>query len=93
MVLITDVLPNSRAAKAGIMAGDTLVSINEREINDVLDYRFHLANKRIYLKLLRNGEELSKQIIKVNTTILVWILKHLLWTKSILVKISVFSAS
>ena len=64
MVLITDVLPNSRAAKAGIMAGDTLVSINEREINDVLDYRFHLANKRIDLKLLRNGEELSKQIIK-----------------------------
>lgn len=64
MVLITDVLPNSRAAKAGIMAGDTLVSINEREINDVLDYRFHLANKKIDLKLLRNGEELSKQIIK-----------------------------
>ena len=64
MVLITDVFPKSRASKAGIIAGDTLVSINGREINDVLDYRFHLANKIIDLKLLRNGEELSKQIIK-----------------------------
>ena len=64
MVLITDVFPKSRAAKAGIAAGDTLVSINGREINDVLDYRFHLANKKIELKLLRNGEELTKQIIK-----------------------------
>ena len=64
MVLITDVFPNSRAAKAGIIAGDTLISINEREINDVLDYRFHLVNRTIVLKLLRNGEELSKQIVK-----------------------------
>ena len=64
MVLITDVFPNSRAAKAGILAGDTLVSINEREINDVLDYRFHLANRTVTLKLLRNGEELSKKIVK-----------------------------
>ena len=64
MVLITDVFPNSRAAKVGIIAGDTLISINDRDINDVLDYRFHLANKKIELKLLRNGEELSKQIIK-----------------------------
>ena len=64
MVLITDVFPNSRAAKAGILAGDTLVSINERDINDVLDYRFHLANRTVVLKLLRNGEELLKKIVK-----------------------------
>ena len=64
MVIITDVLPNSRAFKAGIIAGDTLVSINGREINDVLDYRFHLANKSVILKILRNGEELSKTILK-----------------------------
>ena len=64
MVLITDVLPNSRAFKAGIIAGDTLVSINDREINDVLDYRFHLANKTVTLKILRNGKELSKTILK-----------------------------
>ena len=64
MVIITDVLPNSRAFKAGIIAGDTLVSINDREINDVLDYRFHLANKSVTLKILRNGEEFSKTILK-----------------------------
>ena len=64
MVQITDVLPNSRAQKAGILAGDFLVSINDREINDVLDYRFHLANKSVLLEILRNGESLKFEISK-----------------------------
>jgi len=64
MVLITDVLPRSRAEKAGILAGDTLVSINGREICDVLDYRFHLANKTVNIALLRNGETITKIINK-----------------------------
>ena len=64
MVTITDVMPKSRAAKAGMMAGDVLVSINDKEINDVLDYRFHLANKEIVLLTLRNGEELEFRIVK-----------------------------
>ncbi len=64
MVQITDVLPNSRAQKAGILAGDFLVSINDREINDVLDYRFHLANKTILLELIRNGEPFKIEILK-----------------------------
>ena len=64
MVLITDVFPKSRAQKAGIMAGDTLISINNREINDVLDYRFHLANRTVELKLLREGQQYTAQIIK-----------------------------
>lgn len=64
MVLITDVMPRSRAEKAGIYAGDTLVSINGREINDVLDYRFHLANRSVELCILRDGESITKKIIK-----------------------------
>ena len=64
MVLITDVMPKSRAEKAGIYAKDMLVSINGREINDVLDYRFHLANRCVELCILRNGEIITKKIIK-----------------------------
>ncbi len=64
MVEITDVLPRSRAYKVGILAKDKLVSINGREINDVLDYRFHLANTVVELRLIRDGEEIVKVIRK-----------------------------
>ena len=56
MVKITSVARRSRAARAGIRAGDTLVSINGCEITDVLAYRFYLADVRLSLSLLR-GEE------------------------------------
>ena len=64
MVTITDVLPNSRAQKAGIEAGDILVSINKKEINDVLDYRFYLANKSITLTVIHDGKTKKHKIKK-----------------------------
>ena len=64
MVIITDVLPKSRAERAGILSGDALLSINGKEINDVLDYRFYLANRDITLLVLREGEERSFKISK-----------------------------
>ena len=64
MVTITDVLPNSRAQKAGIEAGDKLVSINKKEINDVLDYRFYLASKSVTLIILRDGKQKKFKIKK-----------------------------
>lgn len=57
MVKIVSVDKNSRAEHAGIQSGDILISINGREICDVLDYRFFLAEKSISLKLERNGSE------------------------------------
>ena len=59
MVKITDVLLDSRSHKAGIQAGDILVSINGNEIRDVLDYRFYLTEKSVALALLRDGKEYS----------------------------------
>ena len=56
MVRIVSVAAHSRAERAGIAPDDTLLQINGREINDVLDYRFHLANRRITLQLSRGGE-------------------------------------
>ena len=64
MVKITAVDNNSRAMRAGICSGDILVSINDREINDVLDYRFHLANRSLDILIKRNGEELRFSIFK-----------------------------
>ncbi len=64
MVRIEFVGKHSRAEHAGIKADDVLVSINGREINDVLDYRFFLAEKEITLSLLRSGEPLTVKIKK-----------------------------
>ena len=64
MVTITYVLPNSRAEKAGIVSGDVLVSINKKEITDVLDYRFYLASKNISLVILRDGKHKKVKIKK-----------------------------
>ena len=64
MVRICEVTPRSRAERAGILKDDLLVAINDREINDVLDYRFHLANKEITLCILRNGEQIEFNISK-----------------------------
>ncbi len=64
MVRITDVLPNSRAANVGILAGDTLISINKMPINDVLDYRFYLANKSVVILVLRDGKQKKFKIKK-----------------------------
>lgn len=65
MVKIVSVDKGSRACNAGIMGGDILISINGREINDVLDYRFFLAEISIALKLSRNGEEYETVIRKM----------------------------
>ena len=64
MVTITDVLPKSRAARAGIAAGDVLHKINQKEIRDVLDYRFYLAEKEITLSLSRGGSPYEVRIKK-----------------------------
>ena len=64
MVKIEFVEKNSRAYRAGIKCGDFLDKINGREINDVLDYRFFLAEKNVALSILRDGERLTVEIKK-----------------------------
>lgn len=66
MVEITGVLPHSRAARAGILTGDILLEINSHKINDVLDYRFRLADEVVVLKLHR-GPEIVEVKIKKDT--------------------------
>ena len=64
MVKITDVEHRSHAERAGILPGDTLLYINGNEINDVLDYRFYLTERRVEITYLRDGEEKLAVITK-----------------------------
>jgi putative radical SAM enzyme (TIGR03279 family) len=64
MVKITSVEKGSRAEKSGILAGDILITINENQINDVLDYRFYLTERHVEIGLSRDGEEYSVSIKK-----------------------------
>ena len=54
-VQIEAVTPGSPAARARIRPGDTLLEINGREIDDVLDYRFFIPDTRLKLTLSSGG--------------------------------------
>lgn len=64
MVKICEVENGSRAFRKGVIAGDTLISINNNPINDVLDYRFYLSEKVVTLFCSRSGKEYSVTIKK-----------------------------
>ena len=64
MVKIKDVIPGSTAKAVGILPGDELISVNEHEIRDVLDYRFYLTDTSVRLRLCRNGEEFTLRLTK-----------------------------
>ncbi len=63
MVTIQYVAPHSLAEKAGLRSGDILVTINDEEIEDVLDYRFYLADTHIRLAC-RRGEQTLEAVIR-----------------------------
>ena len=64
MVEIKDVYRKSRAFRAGIRAGDVLLSINGNPVADVLDYRFYLAEKKVTLDCLREKKPYQVTIKK-----------------------------
>ncbi|MBR3968935.1 MAG: DUF512 domain-containing protein [Clostridia bacterium] len=63
-VIIKDVEKKSPAAKAGIKAGDTLVSLNDNIIMDVLDYRFYQNNEKIIAEIINSKNKIKKVKIK-----------------------------
>ncbi|MBR2848133.1 MAG: DUF512 domain-containing protein [Clostridia bacterium] len=64
MVTITDIVKGSLAARAGVRAGDILISVNGHDIRDVLDYRFYLAESRLTMKIHRGPELFDVSIRK-----------------------------
>ncbi len=63
-VVVENVCPDSYGEKAGVLAGDEIVKINDHEIFDVLDYRFYIQSRKLKLELLRNGEAVVTNIRK-----------------------------
>lgn len=63
-VIIQEVIEGSYAHRAGVLAGDELLSVNSHEIFDVLDYRFYIQARKLTLRVLRGEEELSFNIRK-----------------------------
>lgn len=62
---ITSVEPRSRAAAAGLKSGDTLLTVNGKEINDVLDYKFYTYDCSLELTYLtHDGERKSVRLRK-----------------------------
>lgn len=64
MVRIAAVEEGSHAARAGIAAGDLLLTVNNAEICDVLDYRFYLTERVVALRCEREGEPYTVSIRK-----------------------------
>ncbi len=56
MVTVTGVERASLAEKHGIKPGDILISVNDHDIRDVLDYQFRLCEKKVTLKIHREAE-------------------------------------
>ena len=64
-VRITGVDARSAAEKAGICAGETLVSMNGHEIADILDFRFYETEANLHLLLCsEQGEERTVSLRK-----------------------------
>lgn len=60
---IQSVEPRSPAAKAGILPGETLVSVNGHPIVDVLDYKFYTYDARLAVTIRR--EDGTEHTIKI----------------------------
>lgn len=62
-VLVLEVLKDMPAEKAGLMAGDVIISIDGKEIKDVDELRESLCDCELKLELIRRG---SNQIVTVD---------------------------
>ena len=55
MIAIADIDPEGTAARLGIRKGDCILAVNGKEVHDVIDYRFLVAEDRVKLTLRTPG--------------------------------------
>lgn len=63
-VTVESVRSGSPADRAGLQAGDTIISINGNRIGDLIDYLFYADEERFDLLVSRNGKRFSIVIEK-----------------------------
>jgi len=65
-VIVTQVIPNTPAARAGIKSGDIIMKVDNYNINDeqtlVGVFQEFRTGQTITLKILRDNEELTKKM-------------------------------
>ncbi|MBT3229764.1 MAG: DUF512 domain-containing protein [Candidatus Marinimicrobia bacterium] len=61
---IVAITPKTPAEAMGIQVGDDLLSINDRNISDEIDYTFYAADEELKIKILRDGIAQEINIIK-----------------------------
>ncbi|MCK5684900.1 DUF512 domain-containing protein [bacterium] len=61
---ITSIMPESIAEELEILPGSLLISINEQQLDDILDYQFLEANEEINLVIETPGNELIEYEIE-----------------------------
>ncbi len=64
MVTVFEVTKGSLANKCGIKKGDILISVNQNDVRDVLDYRYYITEKHLSLLIHRGPELLTFTVDK-----------------------------
>ena len=59
--MISAVDPDSIAEEMGIEAGDVLLSINDRVVEDIFDYRFMIRNEKLNVLIRKKPQEDSPE--------------------------------
>ena len=60
---IAYVEPFSPAARAGVLAGDTLLSVNGCEVHDILEYRYLTAEYEVEIEIRKINGEVERLVI------------------------------
>lgn len=57
--VVSEIMTNSLAAKAGIMPGDIIISVNNKSLRDVIDYQLAVEEHQLEFMIERDGEARS----------------------------------
>ncbi len=64
MLEIAHILPGSTAEGLGLKAGDVLEALNGKDVHDVIDYRFLIADERVIVSLRTKDGKARKLILE-----------------------------
>lgn len=64
MIEVVSIETNSISEELGLRVGDKVLTVNDKEITDALDYRFHVTAEQVKLVILRESEEIIFEIEK-----------------------------
>ena len=67
--IIKDIVPGSIAEEMEIEPGDYLVSINDEEIKDILEYKFQIFDEYITLVI----EKKNLEVVQISVYSALWI--------------------